>query len=241
MNPSTRMQFVKRYLSLTNSTFHAESSDELSVTFSEEADRVLARRPFYWAFIDRTGTPAQPMSAVLRAAEMAYPSPFLTDMINDINERGKFVQCFEVVPPGGIPQFETWLNCVITIRCEGSSAMRMCEVVGLSLFSGSVQPNFLDWLGDRAVQAHHPITFHSPTIVTMEQARGILQTFIGEQLSALNLTWAIDAYSNYEKECAIASGHEVRLLECEAQLRPKIEVDVRAAGLFHLLRQDCHQ
>jgi hypothetical protein len=252
MDNTTRFSLVKRYLSLTDSTIHTELADELAVTFSEGADRVLARRPFYWAFIDRTGTPAQPMSVVLHTSPspatmgfvpltMAYPSPLLTAMVNDINEKGKIVQCFEVLPTGSLPQYETWLNSLVVIRCYGSSTIRMTHTVGISLWNGDVQTDFLTWLGDRNVQSHYPMTFHAPSNVSFEQARGILQTFVGEQLSRLNLTWAVEAYANYERECALAADFGDRVAECEAQLHPRIEVEVRGAGLFHLLRRADHQ
>ena len=248
MDNLTRMQLVKRYLTLTHSKIHQESEQEMDVTFSEEADRALSRRPFYWAFVDRTGTPAQPMSYALHVASppkssefapfhIGYPSPFLTDMINDIKSKGMLVQCFEVVPLGGIPQFETWLHCPTRISCYGSSANRLTLDLGISLLTGTVLPDFLTWLGQRQVQAHFPSTFHNPTTLSMEQARSILQTFVGEQLSALNMNWAVDAYATFERECAIADGFEARIVECERQLRPRIEVEVQGAGLFHLLRQ----
>jgi hypothetical protein len=252
MDDLTRIHLVKRYLSLTHSTIHQESETDVDVTFSEEADRALTRRPFYWAFIDRTGAPAQPMSYSLHvyaapqscpypSCHVAYPSPFFTDMINDINEKGRLVQCFEVVPRGGIPQFETWLHCTIRISCFGSSANRLHLDLGISLLSGEIRADFLTWLGQRTVQAHFPSTFHNPTTFTMEQARTILQAFIGEQLSALNMGWAVEAYTNFEQECAIADGFEARIGECALQLRPRIEVEVQGAGLFHLLRQARHE
>lgn len=250
MDHLTRMNVVQRYLTLTDSIIHEASEKEMSVTFSEEADRVLTRRPFYWAFVDRTGTPPQTMSYVLHVQQpvakefptlhLGYPSPFFVDMIHDINNKGKWIQCFEVIPPGGIPQFETWLHCTICIRCFGASSNRLTFDLGISLASGAIIADFLSWLGTRPVQAHYPPTFHNPTSLSILQARVHLQAFIGEKLSALNMSWAVEAYDTYLRECAIADGDARRISECEIQLRPRIEVAICGAGLFHLLRQTRH-
>lgn len=61
MNAEQVRQYVLRYLEATACQIIEVTATSITVHLSEQADRRLTNRPYYWGFIDRTGTEPQTM------------------------------------------------------------------------------------------------------------------------------------------------------------------------------------
>ncbi|TVX92621.1 YqhG family protein [Paenibacillus agilis] len=53
--------YIMRYLDATSCNIMEKTPVYVTVKLSEQADRLLTNRPYYWGFIDRTGTEAETM------------------------------------------------------------------------------------------------------------------------------------------------------------------------------------
>lgn len=62
MNPKKIQKFVLSYLEATDCHLIEKSPGHVTVKLSPTADRALTNRPYYWSFIDNTGTPPETMS-----------------------------------------------------------------------------------------------------------------------------------------------------------------------------------
>ncbi|WP_042159602.1 YqhG family protein [Paenibacillus gorillae] len=62
MNEKQVHKFVHRYLEATDCSILEKSPAHFTVKLSPAADRELTNRPYYWGFVDRTGTPPETMT-----------------------------------------------------------------------------------------------------------------------------------------------------------------------------------
>ncbi|MBD8498724.1 YqhG family protein [Paenibacillus arenosi] len=61
MNTDQISSYVMRYLDAMSCSIMEKTPVYVTVKLSEQADRLLTNRPYYWGFIDRTGTEAETM------------------------------------------------------------------------------------------------------------------------------------------------------------------------------------
>jgi len=93
MNPKQIQKFVVSYLDSTNSHLIEKSPSSVTVKLSPDADRALTNRPYYWSFIDRTGT--DPETLTFR---WLFENPSMADRANSppltyvMTESGRIIQ-----------------------------------------------------------------------------------------------------------------------------------------------------
>lgn len=72
MNERQIHKFVQRYLDATGCHIVEKSPAHFHVKLSPKADRDLTNRPYYWSFVDRTGTDPETMSLLLVTDKQKY-------------------------------------------------------------------------------------------------------------------------------------------------------------------------
>ena len=74
MNEKQVHKFVQRYLESTGCHIMEKSPAHFQVKLSPRADRDLTNRPYYWSFVDRTGTEPETMSMLFVTDKIKYDS-----------------------------------------------------------------------------------------------------------------------------------------------------------------------
>jgi len=93
MNVKQVHKFVSSYLESKECHFIEKTPDTVTVKLSPDADRVLSNRPYYWSFVDRTGSPPETMTY-----RWSFENPALSDRMNASNvsyvmtESGRIIQ-----------------------------------------------------------------------------------------------------------------------------------------------------
>ncbi|MFC5650452.1 YqhG family protein [Paenibacillus solisilvae] len=72
MNEKQVHKFVQRYLETTGCHIMEKSPAHFQVKLSPQADRDLTNRPYYWSFVDRTGTEPETMSMLFVTDKSKY-------------------------------------------------------------------------------------------------------------------------------------------------------------------------
>lgn len=75
MNTKKLQNFVLSYIEATGCELIEKSPGHVTVKLSPAADRALSGRPFYWSFIDSTGTPPETMSYTWMFEKSPLPAP----------------------------------------------------------------------------------------------------------------------------------------------------------------------
>jgi hypothetical protein len=94
MNTKQVQKFVLSYLDSTGCHFIEKSPSRITVKLSPEADRMLTNRPYYWSFVDRTGSPPETLTYA-----WIFENPSLADRTSSgspmsyiMTETGRIVQ-----------------------------------------------------------------------------------------------------------------------------------------------------
>lgn len=74
MNAKQVHKFVVSYLDSTGCHFIEKSPSHVTVKLSPDADRALSNRPYYWSFVDRTGSEPETMTY-----RWSFESPTMAD------------------------------------------------------------------------------------------------------------------------------------------------------------------
>jgi hypothetical protein len=115
MNAKQVHKFVLSYLEATHCRVIERSPTHVTVKLSPEADRALTNRPYYWSFVDRTGTPPETMtfSWMFEKSPLPDPSAPSTPLSYMMTENGRIAReevyfgsrrllaLFEAVSQGG--------------------------------------------------------------------------------------------------------------------------------------------
>lgn len=127
MNAKQVQRFVLSYLEAMDCRIIEKSPSHVTVKLSPAADRVLTGRPYYWSFVDGTGTepetlsyswifekapapeagvPSTPLTSLMTAGgrvlreELYFGSRRLTQLFEAVRQGGRCVTMFEEPPRG---------------------------------------------------------------------------------------------------------------------------------------------
>lgn len=127
MNGKQIQKFIIAYIEATGSRLIEKSPGHVTVKLSPAADRAISGRPFYWSFIDNSGTepetmsytwifekapvpeagvPATPLSSIMTPGgrvireELYFGSRRLNQLFDAVRQAGRNVTMFEEPPRG---------------------------------------------------------------------------------------------------------------------------------------------
>lgn len=113
MNAKQVQKFVQAYCDSTGCHIVEKSPGRVTVKLSPDADRALTNRPYYWSFVDRTGTPPETLTyswffeAPSAQDGQSSPLSYLMTPAGRIIQEGVYFgsrrlqQLFDVVRQGG--------------------------------------------------------------------------------------------------------------------------------------------
>jgi hypothetical protein len=251
---------LRSYFDLTDSTILNQDEKCMTVKFSPEVDKAIGRRPYYWAFVERTHTPPQPMTLTFclqgsLPERNDYDQPFverlcvgssrLTDIFHDINKRGAHVELYETpcqFTPN--PRFDTWLNVNLQIEYQAHSCRTELHSYGICLRTGAFATHFMEQLENVPLQARIPLYFQQNPNLSLTRAKQLLEQHLSSYLTTYDHNWAVDANHHLQKETSAAAryfadhereGYATRQTELYEQFQPTITISVINCGLFHFL------
>jgi hypothetical protein len=190
MNAKQVQKFVLSYLDASGSHLIEKSPGRVTVKLSPDADRALTNRPYYWSFVDRTGTPPEtltyawsfeppsaqdgqssPLSYLLtpsgRVAQegVYFGSRRLQQLFDIVRQSGRCVTLFEEPPRGvGDPlsskPYTAWLGANFKVSFACDMRREELHSYGISLATGVIDDKFMDRLTDRRLTPRLPANVH---------------------------------------------------------------------------------
>lgn len=190
MNTKQVQKFVQSYCDITGCHILEKSPGRVTVKLSPEADRALTNRPYYWSFVDRTGTPPETLTyswyfeAPSAQDGQSSPLSYLMTPSGRVVQEGVYFgsrrleQLFDVVRQGGrcVTLFEeparglsdplrsqpytAWLGA--NFKVSFACDMRRDELhsYGISLATGVIDDKFMERLKERKLTPRLPANVH---------------------------------------------------------------------------------
>ncbi|MCF6094201.1 YqhG family protein [Microaerobacter geothermalis] len=216
MNPQQTHHFVKRYFEAMESTFIHTDKTSFTVSLSAEADRDLMNRPFYWAFVERTGIQPEPLTLTLQFEHtdtqtkeeqlkgefIQFGSSRLHQIFQSAIKRGKYVRLYENVPEPFQPApLYPWLclNYKIEFICDQKK--EMLYSLGINLVSGEVLANFYTLLLHYSLTPKIPDKRYTITpIYSISSAANVCESLVLKRVEQEDMKWAMDAAQRLNDE-----------------------------------------
>lgn len=196
----------------------------------------------------------------IQREEMHFGSPRLKQIFAAARQGGRSVYLFEDPGPRQrstlLPAaYEPWLG--VHLKVEFSCDMKREELhfIGVSLRTGQIDTEFHTRVDGKILVPRMPENMHiSPTRLSLDQGRQLVEQTINEKVQACDTTWAdearerlneelalIDAYykdllqdPDEERKQAVMEQYESRRGEIRWQYEPRIVVSALGSGIFHL-------
>lgn len=127
----------------------------MTVQLTEELDRALMNRPFYWHYIKSTGNAGDPMQLTLitnpvrrdeKGEWIHFGSPRLQQIFNHLKETSENIKLFQKVDTTNNTAMYPWLITNIKINYEGKQNRNELFSIGLNLVNGKINTNMMGLL-----------------------------------------------------------------------------------------------
>lgn len=190
MNAKQVQKFVQSYVESSGSQLVEKAPGRMTVKLSPEADRALTNRPFYWSFVDRTGTPPEtltyswlfepptaqdgqssPLSYLMTPSGRVvqegvyFGSRRLQQLFDVVRQSGRCVTLFEEPTRGardplGSQPYTAWLGANFKISFACDMRRDELHSYGISLATGVIEDKFMDRLRGRRLTPRLPANVH---------------------------------------------------------------------------------
>lgn len=251
--------FLERFFT-TNDCEIVENGDGwLTIQLTEEMDKALMNRPFYWQYIKSTGGIGEPMKLTLITEQGQLPSdktgevihfgsPRLHQIFRLTRELGAFGRMYEQISTNtnvNTP-LHPWLviNTKISYQCDRKKDQLFS--IGLHLISGTMINQFHQHLTKVELTPKIPdYCFTMSPIIKPASGIKRIESVISKLIENDDHTWAKDAQERWDQDLLLLEkfyeGLEERpdayTSEKEAlrlQYEPKVTASFVNGGLFYL-------
>ncbi|PSL42350.1 uncharacterized protein YqhG [Salsuginibacillus halophilus] len=259
MDDKAMLNFSESLLTTCGAKVIDRTHQTITVQLTEDLDKALMNRPFYWHYIEKTNGIKQPKTLTLTTdteakadAHLHQGSPRLHQLFRYAKSQGAWTCLYDQAPAGKQPEpLEPWLNVNVTISKFNGLREDTPLSIGLHLISGARVEGFMDNVTERSFSlAPSAYTYPVRPLITPTAALRRIELFITETLSHKPKGWAEEAIIKKEAELSLLDQffqdtpddptYQNERRAIEERLQPKISVQVINGGLFYLPKSILH-
>ncbi|MCO7176574.1 YqhG family protein [Sporolactobacillus kofuensis] len=246
--------FLVRFFSSSGcSILPVSSADQLKVQLTKEMDKRLMNRPFYWHYIEQIGAEPELATLTFRLNDndndgefIHFGSPRLHQIMNTVEELGRFIRMYQILPSQSAPALEPWLGLNLKISYQCDLKKDFIRSVGLQLINGTLIEGFQSMLKRLQLNQKMPdYCYTLSPLITINSGIRRIERFIEAELNTEPTDWADQANERWEKDQQLLdSFYDYQELKperytqekkaLEEQYKPVIKVKLINAGLFYL-------
>ncbi|ALX48068.1 YqhG family protein [Lentibacillus amyloliquefaciens] len=226
----------------------------ITVQLTEEMDRELMNRPFYWHYIKKMGHPGDPKQLTLitnpkkrdgKHEWIHYGSPRLHQIVNHLHEHETYTKLFERIETDKKQALFPWLVANIKISYQGRQKRDEMVSIGLHLVNGVMQLEMMEELQHKTMQ--NTISDYCYTISPMiklhsglKRIEKVLESYVDDQdhdwasISQKTMEEEIDLLRHFYRENAEEKEMQKEVDEIKKRYSPYINFKVINGGLFYL-------
>lgn len=227
---------------------------QIHVQLTEEMDRELMNRPFYWHYIKKIGREGEPLTLRLITDKektkepgewIHFGSPRLHQIMNKLTEKERYTKLFEVIHTTQNTPLYPWLVLNIKISYRGARHKDEIFSVGLQLLHGNMTLNMMEHLEE--LKLERTISDYCYTLTPMiklQSGFNRIQNLLLQHVKNQDNTWANESIKQWESEKITLKhfyeeelDHPRYLEELEAlekRFKPEVIFQVINGGMFYL-------
>ncbi|PAV29080.1 hypothetical protein CIL05_13990 [Virgibacillus profundi] len=230
----------------------------LSVQLTEEMDRVLMNRPFYWHYIKKIGQQGEPKQLTLitnpdkreiNGEWIHFGSPRLQQIINHLKQNEKHTRLFQQMNTSQNTPLYPWLVTNIKISYKGKQKKDELISIGLHLVNGAMKLEMMNLL--EPIQLQTTISDYCYTIspiIKLKSGFRRIESVIDNYIENQSHSWAEDSINTLDNEIQMLKHFyvgdtdeekeqmEKEINEITERFEPRITYEVINGGIFYLTR-----
>lgn len=255
------MPFLRSFFNACECRTLAESDDALTVQLTEEADRALMNRPFYWHYKDKLGQPGDPLAVTFFTKDPSRPlkhqeeyitfgSPRFHQFLLYAQKRASFIKMYEASSSSKPIQLDPWLFVHFHLSYEANGKKEKLVPLALHLISGTFSNSFSEKLASLSM-SHTIAPYHyvlSP-LITPTSGLNRMKKRLWQDILQEEHDWAKNALEKQKKELVLLESffeqneENNALFEREKaaimrRFEPVIRISVLNGGLFYIARNE---
>lgn len=154
-------EFLQNYFISHGCKLLHNNEGVLTVQLTEEMDRALMNRPFYWHYIKKIGQNGEPMQLSLisnpdkreeKGEWIHFGSPRLHQIINQLKQKEKYTKLFQKVNTRQNTPLYPWLVINMKISYMGRQKKDELISIGLHLVNGAMKLEMMNLLEEIPLQ-----------------------------------------------------------------------------------------
>lgn len=253
------MTFLTRYFKSNHCHIINEENNFLKVKLTEDMDRVLMNRPFYWQYIKAIGQQGEPLTLSLQIGHtkkqtknknselIHFGSPRLHTIFNELSESARFTRLFEEVSTTNNTTLYPWLVMNVLVAYEGKQKKEQLFSIGLQLINGTIVFNMMEQLNklslDRQISNY---CYTISPLIKLESGFKRIQSQIEKQLQHHCYKWADESLNTLHEEIQLIKyfyndqaeakkeEKEREINQAKKRYLPIINITPFSGGLFYL-------
>ncbi|MEN1970572.1 YqhG family protein [Lentibacillus sp. N15] len=250
-------QFLVRYFTAHDCQLLHNADGVLTIQLTEEMDKVLMNRPFYWHYIKKMGNQGDPMQLTLitnperqeeKGEWIHYGSPRLHQIFNHLRTNEKYTKLFQQIETTTKTALYPWLVMNVKISYIGKQKKDELLSIGLQLVNGMMRFNMMDRLNELPLQMTvSDYCFTISPLIKMKSGARRIESVISDHIKQQSNDWAAASLKTLEEESAMlkhfyqdvtgeeqAVQMEKELQEMNNRYQPTISYNVINGGIFYL-------
>lgn len=260
LEPLNLRQFLISYFTANHCHIIEQTDHLLKVKLTEEMDRAIMNRPFYWQYIKAIGQQGEPLELTLYIDQINqandqkqdmhsdyihFGSPKLHTIFEELNQSAQFVRLFEEVNTTKNTMLYPWLVMNIRVAYEGKQKKEELFSVGLQLINGTIVLNMMEQLNK--ISLHQQISNYCYTIsplIKLESGYNRIQTKVKNIIQNRSYQWADDSLEALNEEIQLINHFYSdekdenkkmkEIQEANDRYKPKVTIKPFSGGLFYL-------
>ncbi|MBM4762271.1 YqhG family protein [Bacillus sp. B15-48] len=254
--------FLKRYFLANNCEIIHSNSGHMTVQLTEEMDKELMNRPFYWHYLEKTGGIPNPMKLTLitnqeetakdiKGENIHFGSPRLHQIFATTKKLARYIRLYENDSAASGKQLPLYpwlcLNTKVSYRCDRKRDVY--HSIGLQLINGRMVTDFHDQLMNLPLTPKIPdYTFTLSPLIMPKSGVNRIKNMLEANIKNEDHTWSIEARTRWKEDLELLEhfyqdtgerkeSYEIEKQALQEQFEPKIHISIINGGLFYLTEQ----
>ncbi|MFD1360686.1 YqhG family protein [Lentibacillus salinarum] len=246
--------FLQSYFTAHHCTIVHQEEGALTVQLTEDMDRALMNRPFYWHYIKKMGYAGDPKQLTLitdpdkrdgKNEWIHYGSPRLHQIVNHLHEHEKYTKLYERIDTNQKTALYPWLVTNIKISYQGKQKKDEMVSIGLHLVNGAMKVKMMAILQEKSL--HNAISDYCFTISPMiklhsgfKRIENVLESYVQDQdhdwaeASRKKMAEEIDLLRHFYKGEGNEQDMKKEIDDIQKRYSPRITFEVINGGIFYL-------
>jgi hypothetical protein len=252
-------EFLERYFLATNCEIQENNHGYMVVQLTNELDKLLMNRPFYWHYLEKTGGTPNPMKLTLITDSQAahshvkgetihFGSPRLHQIFKSTKSLAAYIRLYENHDNlfGRQTPLYPWLGINVKISYQCDRKRDVFKSIGLQLINGMMVENFHDRLLQIPLTPKIPdYSFTLSPLVMPKSGLRRIEQYLRRIIGQEDHTWAEEARIRWQKDLNLLDhfyeeeeerkeSYEIEKAALKEQYEPKILISIINGGLFYL-------